>query len=438
MERMKLILAVIIVLIVVSCKAQNTDQSEYIFPDSRMGHFAKSWYETINTGNKQLLKEHTSDPEWSDFFETLMALSNKVGGINPVIIAYETEDYISIYSKENSGSWVKVNLGLSADNVITAMGIRKTVEPIDYDMRLALNTQQSRQIVKTVADEINRGYVVEKYRSKYSGELLKRMNLGEYDDITQGDLLADELTTDLREISNDKHLEVIPPSRINEVQKRFGISDEGTISGNMSNSHRDISGDVEVENVKSINSKKLDNNIGYISLERFVYNAGVVERTRSIFNELKECKAVIVDLRYSGGGDGEAVYDLLSYFFENRESITENPESSIEEVTSPNALSDKFSKKPLYVLTSAMTISAGEAFAYFLKQKKRATIIGVQTAGAGYLVDAFEIAHGFYLVNSIASRYDAEKGEGWEGKGITPDIEIPTKDALNKALSLIK
>jgi C-terminal processing protease CtpA/Prc len=74
---------------------------------------------------------------------------------------------------------------------------------------------------------------------------------------------------------------------------------------------------------------------------------------------------------------------------------------------------------------------------YFLKKQSRATIVG-EITGGGYRVDAFKLPYNFYFVNSIYTSFDTDKGEGWQGTGIKPDILTTSKDAFDKVLSIIK
>ncbi len=419
-------------------KAQNTENLDFEFPKNRMGQFAKVWFTFINTGIRNEIKVYDNEDEWAEFLSTLSNHSQRVKGITPMLISYVTNNFISIYSKQNNGSWVKVNLGLNASNQITAMGIKKSVKPVAYNLSTNLNKQQVQEIVKDISNKLRHNYVVKKLRVGYSDALTELLNSGKYDSITQGDLLADMLTRDLIKLSADKHLQVIPPSNIKEVIKRFG-SDDQNMQANLKTTHKTS---LEEGEEKIISSKITEQNIGYIRLSRFVDNESVTSKTRKIFSTLKDTKAIIIDLRYSGGGDARAVNDLLSYFFKKEEFkdlISDSHDSDqINNSAFENELSNTFYQKPLYILTSKKTFSAGEAFVYFLKKQNRATIVGEVTGGGGYRVDAFKLPYDFYFVNSIYTSFDTEKGEGWQGTGIKPDIVTTSKDAFDKVLSIIK
>ena len=105
---------------------------------------------------------------------------------------------------------------------------------------------------------------------------------------------------------------VLPRVVLND-QVRFGLEQEDHSSQSNSGLNSELSEehesseDIESIDVQSITSEKLDNHIGYIAIERFIFNQKVIERTNSILSDLKNSKAIIIDLTGSGGGDGEAV-----------------------------------------------------------------------------------------------------------------------------------
>lgn len=439
MRKLILLSSIFLMLFATYSKAQNIKSLDFDFPKNRMGQFAEDWFKFMNTGVKNEIRAYDKEDEWADFLSTLSNFSQRVNGITPISISYETNEYISIYSKENEGGWVKVNLGLNATNQITEMGIKKSVMPVAYNLSTNLNKLQVQEIIKGISNELRHNYVVKKLRLTYSDALIELMNSEKYDTIMQGDLLAEVLTKDLVEIANDKHLQVIAPSVIKEVEARFGLADQQDEGSD--ESHSRASSYKALAGEQTVSYQLLDDNIVLISLARFVDDEKTIIETRNAFSSLESCKGIIIDLRYSGGGDGLAMVNLMSYFVGKEELIATFPSlietSEINETSDQDELSSKYISKPLYVLTSSKTISAGEAFVYYLKKKNRATIVGEVTAGAGYRVDVSELPNKFYFVNSIFTSFDTKVGEDWQGKGIKPNIATRSKDALNKALSII-
>ena len=91
-----------------------------------------------------------------------------------------------------------------------------------------------------------------------------------------------------------------------------------------------------------------------------------------------------------------------------------------------NLLADK----PVYVLTSATTISGAEQFSYDLKMLRRATLVGETTRGGAHagvwhrIDDHFGIAIPELKVINPYSKTD------WEGTGVEPDVKVKAADAL--------
>jgi C-terminal processing protease CtpA/Prc len=103
-------------------------------------------------------------------------------------------------------------------------------------------------------------------------------------------------------------------------------------------------------------------------------------------NFLADSDALIVDLRDNRGGAPQMAALLSSYLFDERthlDDIYDRRQNSTEQVwTFPHLPGKKLTGKPLFVLTSTRTFSAGEQFSYDLKVLKRATLIGETRAGA--------------------------------------------------------
>ncbi len=88
---------------------------------------------------------------------------------------------------------------------------------------------------------------------------------------------------------------------------------------------------------------------------------------------------------------------------------------------------------PVFVLTSARSISAAEIAADALKSIGRAKIIGEKTPGAVLSSKLFDIPGGFHLRVPIADYYSIRNGR-LEGFGVTPDIPVSADQALEAAL----
>ncbi len=92
------------------------------------------------------------------------------------------------------------------------------------------------------------------------------------------------------------------------------------------------------------------------------------------------------------------------------------------------------SSLPVYILTSAQTFSAAEAFAYCLQSRKRATVIGEVTGGGAHRVTVRQWPKwgvGLSLPNTRPINPITKTD--WEGTGVKPDIETEAAEALRIA-----
>lgn len=92
---------------------------------------------------------------------------------------------------------------------------------------------------------------------------------------------------------------------------------------------------------------------------------------------------------------------------------------------------------PVCVLTSRRTASAAELAADAMLASGRATIIGDTTAGKMLSQKMFDIPHGLQLSLPVAD-YVARHSGRIEGRGVAPSVIVPSEQAMDTALQLIK
>ena len=92
--------------------------------------------------------------------------------------------------------------------------------------------------------------------------------------------------------------------------------------------------------------------------------------------------------------------------------------------------------QPVFVLTSRMTFSGGEEFAYDLQTQKRATLVGETTGGGAHPVDGQVVEDDFLLIVPVAEAINPVTKTSWEGTGVTPDVKTTAADALTTAEGL--
>ncbi|KYG73183.1 hypothetical protein AWN68_10895 [Roseivirga echinicomitans] len=92
--------------------------------------------------------------------------------------------------------------------------------------------------------------------------------------------------------------------------------------------------------------------------------------------------AIIVDLRWNGGGNGPVGTWLSSYFSPTNIPLTLVYERRKDHTDFYATIPVKGKQRldvPLYILTNSRTFSAAEGFTYDLQAQKRVTVIGEVT-----------------------------------------------------------
>ncbi len=153
---------------------------------------------------------------------------------------------------------------------------------------------------------------------------------------------------------------------------------------------------------------------------------------------LADVDSLIIDLRQNRGGIADTVALISSYLF-GPEPVYLNDiynrfsGETQESWTLPNVVGKRLTDVDVYILTSNVTFSAAEAFAYSLKHLERATIVGEPTGGGAHTGGPYRInAH--FSVNVPSGRaVNPITGTNWEGVGVQPDVEVSADKALATA-----
>ncbi|HEX6893436.1 MAG TPA: S41 family peptidase [Chryseolinea sp.] len=182
----------------------------------------------------------------------------------------------------------------------------------------------------------------------------------------------------------------------------------------------------------------LEGNTGLLKITYFADPENLEYLITGAFNFLKNTDQLIVDVRGNSGGSGGMLQKLISVFLADRSTSVltiKYKQNVVQLKTDTEPLSSY--NKPVYVLCDGKTFSAGEGFVMILKNRKRATVIGETTAGAGNISGPYVVDENFIITIPVGIITDVLTDKGWEGTGVTPDIEVPSKDALTKALEVI-
>jgi hypothetical protein len=290
-------------------------------------------------------------------------------------------------------------------------------------------------VIDSVLAALDRDYVYPEKAKAMQDHIRKLQKKGFFKEISDPLAFTDTLTFALRQVCPDKHMGVryfpnldysmfLPDSLKSEEQKQREL-EENLKRGRFANF-----GFQKVE--------RLAGNIGYLDFRQFADARYAGATAIAAMNFLAHCDAVIIDLRQNGGGDASMIRLISTYFFKEPTHLTSwyyrPSDSIIQSWTNDYVVGTPMYDMDLYVLTSPSTFSAAEEFTYNLKNLKRATIIGETTGGGAHPVESFGFENLKVAMRVPFGRaINPVTGTNWEGVGITPDIEVPEDQALDRA-----
>lgn len=176
---------------------------------------------------------------------------------------------------------------------------------------------------------------------------------------------------------------------------------------------------------------------------------------RALQSRLQSARGLILDLRYNGGGDSEAMTDVASAFlpphirlgrFTDRTGrVQVEPQTRNAMLLAAESIA-RFTGA-LVILTGERTASAAEIFAASIKEARRATIIGTSTCGCVLAIRRRHVLPDGGELDVSEMDYRTSLGVRLEGAGVEPDetITIDLADlrggrdrAMERALERLK
>jgi C-terminal processing protease CtpA/Prc len=190
----------------------------------------------------------------------------------------------------------------------------------------------------------------------------------------------------------------------------------------------------DYENYGIYQVSRMEGNIGRIDLRLWPSEELAAGPLIAALELLKGVDALIVDVRRHLGGRAYPAQMVLSYLFEEPThfvtTIDRQKGITREQWTFGIVPGARLTEIPVFVLTSWETASGGELLPFVLQNTGRGTIIGETTRGAGSrthrsTIEGLRVE--MYIPHAVD--VDPETGEGWDGVGVTPDVEVPAAEA---------
>lgn len=406
------------------------NKQQVIFPETPGGECASAYFKAYNSGDVDQMQAFIQNYRSESYLKskpiTKQIESYKfmymIGGILTPVRLIQISDYEIIVfaqtSKEDKLAKTQFEVDIPEPHHLLVY----TITPTSPEEALQ-NTTIDPLIIKKTIDSLAvilwENYVYPEKGEIMADSLTHYFSSGRYNEITDGSVLSLRLTEDLWPLCHDKHLSVTYGKISEEDIKSIPESDSTSNYGFHS-------------------SKIIESNIGYIRFDEFNGAEKAKDVAAKAFETVADCDALIFDLRYNTGGSPKLVQFIYSYLFEKPTYVGSRYNRILDETIDFWTQTDIPGKPfdahvPLYILTSPNTFSAAEELAYFLKDMKRAIIVGETTGGGAHPIIHISVNDYFGVRIPYARAISPASKTDWEGIGVIPDIKVPMDEALEAA-----
>ena len=174
--------------------------------------------------------------------------------------------------------------------------------------------------------------------------------------------------------------------------------------------------------VYHVESKMLENNIGYISL--FTFDEGCSDEFEANMDELinQGATKIIFDLRYNTGGIVDEALDIIDLFVDKGDTTLIEMDGKGNETVITSEKDKKYDVE-LVILTNEYTASSSEIVTGALVDNEVATTVGTTTYGKGVIQNVYSLSDGSVLKLTTTEYYTPNRNK-INKVGIKPDYEV--------------
>ena len=294
-----------------------------------------------------------------------------------------------------------------------------------------LSSSQQQNLLHQVDSLLNKSYI---NQTDIVAKLFKLNNLPA-DTILLATDFAQQITLNLREAFNDKHLSLYYDTAL---VKRLTYQQR---KGENWNDVQFYEAYIEQEDLVKSNNfdfKKLEilsGNVGYLQFNYFAKLENAQPTIDATMQFLSNCDALIIDLQENSGGHVNTAEYISSFFYPKNTTLFFRSLADETEIEyfAKGVGPESLQTIPLYILINERTASAAEIITNTFMETKRATVIGSLTWGGAHacamviLNDAFVLQLPFSKLGGPISKTN------WEAKGIEPDITKAPKNIIENA-----
>ena len=205
----------------------------------------------------------------------------------------------------------------------------------------------------------------------------------------------------------------------------------------------------EIIEIKSVASKLIEKEIGYLRLRAFNENSSdQLKKEISKLEKKENLLGYIFDLRNNPGGLLSQAIKISDFFLDDGEIVSTKGRKNRENRKFFAKKGDKINGKPLIVLINNGSASASEIVAGALQDQKRAILLGESTFGKGSVQSIIPLKNKGAIRLTI-SKYYLPSGKSISEIGVSPDIIVEESEEnfvintdsdnqLNYAIKLLK
>jgi hypothetical protein len=325
-------------------------------------------------------------------------------------LVLDKRHWIPAFAGTTSSSSVRWCAALLAAAVLSAASLLHAAAPSARD-----------GVIDEVLTRIKSDYVFPDRFDAIEQSVRRHQASGDYAAAADDKQFAALLTGHLQEVTHDKHMSLKYQANARALRPAAFVSSDAQ----RERERRDNYGFRKVE--------VLPGNVGYLDITSFHDDGQLAGDTiAAAMGFVANTDALIIDLRNMRGG-GEAMQVVASYLLDGTVDLMQlryRARGLMHASSQAYVPGKRYLDKPVYLLTSERTFSAGEAFAYALQGLKRATLVGATTRGGANPNELVPIANDYVLSVPIGESISPVTGGSWEGVGVKPDVAADEKEAL--------
>lgn len=188
----------------------------------------------------------------------------------------------------------------------------------------------------------------------------------------------------------------------------------------------------DIIKVKSVESRVLEDGIGYLRIREFNSNVTKDVSIEIATLQIAGVNKIVLDLRGNPGGLLSEAVNVSNFFTPSGKILEVRYKNKPAEIYRSNG-NQKFEK--VAVLIDGSTASAGEILAGVIKDTNSGVLVGEKTFGKGTVQDLFRLRNEEAMKLTVA-RYILPSGKDINNIGIFPDINISSQNQLGEDIKL--